>query len=123
MPLLSDTGGPVDGGGGEDGFRGEERRRRRRAGTDHDGGDDVHGKMKVGNCYIYKYILSLSTDIFNDYLISISFSTKTKLPFLVCSKTRRHSAQQSPWHGSIFFHFIFTELISLIAYVCLCQSS
>lgn len=46
MPLLSDTGGPGDG-GPDDGL-GEERRRRRRTVTDHEGGgDDAHGKMKV----------------------------------------------------------------------------
>lgn len=48
MPLLSETGGGVDGTAGEEVFRGEERRRRRKAPTDHEGGEDVHGKMKVG---------------------------------------------------------------------------
>lgn len=47
MPLLSETGGGVDGASGEEVFRGEERRRRRKAPADHEGGEDVHGKMKV----------------------------------------------------------------------------
>ncbi|KAG7172877.1 Oocyte zinc finger protein XlCOF20-like [Homarus americanus] len=54
MPLLSETGGHVDG-GGEEGFRGEERRRRRKT-VDQDGGDDVHGKMKIDPTHISKYV-------------------------------------------------------------------
>lgn len=58
VPLLSEPlgdsggatgggGGGGSGGGGEEGYRTGEERRRKRRNTDHDGADDVHGRMKV----------------------------------------------------------------------------
>lgn len=67
MPLLSDTGGVVDGGAAEEVFRGEERRRRRKAPADHEGGEDVHGKMKVG---AYDFVF-FTTDVLFVFVVII----------------------------------------------------
>lgn len=74
MPLLSETGGTVDGGTAEEVFRGEERRRRRKVPADHEGGEDVHGKMKVGAYYFIFYYLGYALHVLFYYYYKIYIS-------------------------------------------------
>ena len=86
MPLLSDTGGGMDGGGTEEVFRGEERRRRRKAPADHEGGEDVHGKMKVGD-YILLILILVSVVINENYYPSIISNSTNSLKYFGATLT------------------------------------
>lgn len=99
MPLLSDTGGPGDG-GPDDGL-GEERRRRRRTVTDHEGGgDDAHGKMKVS---VQKIVDSALTPFLGkiEELFDPSAST------LQIARTSQHII--TLWHADILLTKLFDQ--------------
>ncbi|KAK8396806.1 hypothetical protein O3P69_005044 [Scylla paramamosain] len=100
MPLLSETGGVVDGGAAEEVFRGEERRRRRKVPADHEGGEDVHGKMKVS---VQKIVDSALTPFLGkiEELFDPSAST------LHIARTSQHII--TLWHADILLTKLFDQ--------------
>ncbi|KAK4299185.1 hypothetical protein Pmani_028532 [Petrolisthes manimaculis] len=105
VPLLSeplgDGGGTAgSGGGGEEGYRGGEERRRKRRNTDHDGTDDVHGRMKVS---VQKIVDSALTPFLGkiEELFDPSAST------LQIARTSQHII--TLWHADILLTKLFDQ--------------